>query len=60
MAQEVKAGRKYQLPAGQAGGMENLVSCSQCKLVYDVRYLSESCRYDEESGYRCLSCNSIL
>ncbi|MFI5305186.1 MAG: hypothetical protein ACHQYP_10390 [Nitrospiria bacterium] len=41
-------------------GMENLVTCPKCKFVYDIRYLSESCRFDEQEGYKCMNCNSVI
>ncbi|MBI1822302.1 MAG: hypothetical protein HY036_10430 [Nitrospirae bacterium] len=41
-------------------GMENLIVCSKCQYVYDHRYLSESCRFEEEVGYRCMNCDTIL
>ncbi|MBI3593536.1 MAG: hypothetical protein HY200_01115 [Nitrospirae bacterium] len=41
-------------------GMENLVTCPKCQFVYDIRYLSESCRFDEEAGYLCMNCSAIL
>jgi hypothetical protein len=41
-------------------GMENLVTCQKCQFVYDVRYLSESCRFEEDAGYKCMNCNAIL
>jgi hypothetical protein len=46
-------------PAG-GKGMEGLVTCSKCQFVYDIRYLSESCRFDENAGYHCMNCNAIL
>ena len=45
-------------PAKQ--GMENLIVCSKCQNVYDIRYLSEMCRFEEEVGYQCMNCGTIL
>jgi hypothetical protein len=41
-------------------GMENLITCSKCQCIYDIRYLSESCRFELDAGYRCMNCNTIL
>lgn len=41
-------------------GMENLVTCQKCQFVYDIRYLSESCRFEEDGGYKCMNCDTIL
>ena len=45
---------------GDKKGMETLIICPKCQFVYDIRYLSESCRFDEETGYRCMNCNATL
>jgi transposase-like protein len=49
-------------PAEKTGkkGMENLMDCPKCQFVYDIRYLSETCRFEEDAGYRCMNCNTVL
>ncbi|MBI3606146.1 MAG: hypothetical protein HY202_09015 [Nitrospirae bacterium] len=41
-------------------GMENLIVCPKCQFVYDIRYLSETCRFEEDAGYRCMNCHTVL
>lgn len=42
------------------GNAKHQITCGKCGMVYEVRYISESCRYVEEEGYICMNCNAVL
>ncbi|MDH4228905.1 MAG: hypothetical protein OEW11_04050 [Nitrospirota bacterium] len=41
-------------------GLNQTVTCPGCGAVYDRRYLTECCRYEEGTGYRCPGCDHFL
>ena len=52
--------RDQETASSEKKGMENLITCRKCHFVYDIRYLSESCRFEEGAGYQCMNCGAIL
>jgi len=41
-------------------GDDHTVTCPGCGAVYDLRYLTECCRYAAGQGYRCPACDHFL
>ena len=40
--------------------LKHQITCNKCGMVYEIRYLSESCRMADGEGYLCMSCNAVL
>ncbi|OGW56760.1 MAG: hypothetical protein A2Y48_01885 [Nitrospirae bacterium RIFCSPLOW2_12_42_9] len=40
--------------------MKHQITCNKCGMVYEIRYISESCRMREGEGYLCMNCNTVL
>jgi hypothetical protein len=52
--------RPQPLSGDKSGPLENMITCSNCGMVYDTRFLAEYCRRVEGEGFRCRECNSLL
>lgn len=42
------------------GNVKHQIICGKCGMVYEIRYISEACRYVEGEGYLCMNCNTVL
>jgi len=40
--------------------LRHQITCSECGMVYEIRYLSETCRMTDGEGYLCMNCNTVL
>ena len=40
--------------------LKHQITCNKCGMVYEIRYLSESCRMADGEGYLCMNCNTVL
>ncbi len=40
--------------------LKHQVVCSNCGMVYELRYIAEFCRFREHEGYICMNCEEIL
>ncbi|MCC6544167.1 MAG: hypothetical protein IT392_06640 [Nitrospirae bacterium] len=40
--------------------LRHQITCSKCGMVYEMRYLSETCRMADGEGYLCMNCNTVL
>ena len=40
--------------------LKHQITCSKCGMVYEIRYLSETCRMADGQGYLCMNCNTVL
>jgi len=40
--------------------LRHQITCSKCGMVYEIRYISETCRMADGEGYLCMNCNTVL
>ena len=60
MTQQPPQSPKPSRSPGIPGMLKHQIVCSTCGAVYEIRYLSESCRWVEGEGYQCVNCGAIL